>query len=112
VSQRYSKDHGKGEVIVNSTFEKKVRTAAIAGWWVALIALAFVALQWIIYLAVVHARPGWVLSMWGPNLDWPFVQIVWFWGIAVMKFVLWLVVLIALWLTLWARQLKKHNLGE
>ena len=32
---------------------------------------------------------------------------VWFWGIAMLKFIVWLMVLIALWLTLWARQLRK-----
>ena len=67
----------------------------------------FIVGQWIVYLTVVHARPAWILSAWGPNIDWAFVQFVWFWGIAAMKFIMWLVVLIALWLTLWARQLRK-----
>ena len=49
--------------------------------------------------------------MWGPNLDWAFVQMVWFWGIAVLKFVVWLMALVALWLTLWARQLRKRTGG-
>lgn len=92
---------------VNDVFAKRVRAAAVAGWWTALIGVAFVVLQWIIYLAVIHARPAWVLSMWGPNYDWVFVQTVWFWAIAVLKFVVWFVMLIALWLTLWARQLRK-----
>ena len=46
--------------------------------------------------------------MWGPNVNWAFVQMVWFWGLAIMKFILWLIVLIALWLTLWARRLRKE----
>ncbi len=92
---------------MNDVFEKKVRAAAVAAWWVVLITVAFIVLQWLVYLAVMHARPVWVLSMWGPNTDWAFVQMVWFWAIVVMKFVLWLLVLIALWLTLWARQLRK-----
>jgi hypothetical protein len=45
--------------------------------------------------------------MWGPNLDWTFVQMVWFWAVAVLKFIVWLLVLANLWLTLWARQLRK-----
>ena len=49
---------------------------------VVLIAIAFIVLQWITYLAVMKAHPAWVLAMWGPNLDWTFVQMVWFWGIA------------------------------
>jgi hypothetical protein len=93
---------------MNDTFERKVRAAAAAGWWMVLITWAFVVLQWLIYLAVIHARPAWFLGLWGPNLDWTFVQTVWFWGIAILKFILWLLVLIALWLTLWARQLRKR----
>jgi hypothetical protein len=93
---------------MNDTFERKVRAAAVAGWWVALIAVAFIVLQWLVYLAIMNVRPAWVLSMWGPDVNWAFVQMVWFWGLAIMKFILWLIVLIALWLTLWARRLRKE----
>jgi hypothetical protein len=96
---------------MNDTFERKVRAAAVAGWWVVLIAIAFIVLQWITYLAVMKARPAWVLAMWGPNLDWTFVQMVWFWGIALLKFLVWLMAMIALWLTLWARRLRKGTDG-
>jgi hypothetical protein len=33
---------------------------------------------------------------------------VWFWAIAILKFCVWLLALVALWLTLWARQLRKQ----
>jgi len=72
-----------------------------------LIAVAFITLQWIIYLAVMSARPTWILSMWGPGVEWDFVQRVWFWAIVALKFVLWLTVLFVIWLTLWARRLRK-----
>jgi hypothetical protein len=45
--------------------------------------------------------------MWGPGVDWPFVQNVWFWAIAGFKFFVWFMILAVLWLTLWARQLRK-----
>ena len=89
-------------------FEKKIRAAAVAGWWTVLIAVLFITLQWIVYLVVMSARPAWLLSMWGPGTDWPFVQQVWFWAIVFLKFVLWLMILIVIWLTLWARQLRKR----
>jgi hypothetical protein len=69
---------------MNDNFEKKVR-AAVAGWWVVLIAAGFVTLQWLIYLAVMSAQPGWVLAMWGPDVSWAFVQNVWFWGIVAIQ---------------------------
>jgi hypothetical protein len=48
------------------------------------------------------------LAMWGPGVDWACVQNVWFWAIAVLKFVVWLMALVVIWLTLWAMQLRKR----
>jgi hypothetical protein len=92
---------------MNDTFEKKVRSAAVAGWWVILIAIVFLTLVWLIYLAVLSTHPSWLLTLWGPGIDWPFVQTVWFQVMAAFKFCIWLLVLAVLWLTLWARQLRK-----
>ena len=97
---------------MNDVFEKRVRAAAIAGWWVTLVAVGFVTLQWLIYLAVMHTRPAWFLAMWGPEVDWAFVHIVCFWAIVVLKFILWLMALATLWLTLWARQLRRQTDGR
>src|SRR6202521_3201797 len=92
---------------MNDQFEKKVRAAAVAGWWVVLIAVAFLTLQWLIYLAVMSTHPAWLLSLWGPGVDWPFVQNVWFWAMVAFKFCVWLMVLAVLWLALLGRQLPK-----
>ncbi len=97
---------------MNDIFEKRGRAAAIAGWWTVLIAVGFIILVWVIYLVVMSARPAWLLSMWGPGADWPFVQHVWFWAIVFLKFVLWLMALATIWLTLWARQLRKQADGR
>ena len=59
---------------MSNIFEKRVRAAAVARWWMVLIAVAFITLQWIIYLVVMPARPAWLLSMWGPGTAWAFVQ--------------------------------------
>jgi hypothetical protein len=74
-----------------------------------LIAVGFLTLVWLIYLAVMSAHPAWLLGMWGPGVDWPFVQTVWFWAMVAFKFCVWLMVLVVLWLTLWARQLRKPD---
>ncbi len=92
---------------MNDTFEKKVRAAAIAGWWVILIAIGFIILQWLLYLAVISNKPAWLLVLWGPGFDWSFVQGLWFWVLVALKLFVWLMVLVALWLTLWARQLRR-----
>jgi len=97
---------------MNDDFRNRVRAAAIAGWWTLLITVGFIILQWIIYLAVVSGRPTWFLSLLGPGFDWAFVQNVWFWAIALLKFILWLMGFVVIWLTLWARQLKKQTGGS
>jgi hypothetical protein len=102
------KPKNEREIAMNDVFEQKVRAAAVALWWVVLFATAVLILHWTAYQTVMYIRPVWVLSMWGPNEDWAFVQIVWFWAVCVLKFIVWLMVLVALWLTLWARQLKKR----
>ena len=92
---------------MNDVFEKRVRAAAVTGWWVVLIFWGFLFLQWFGYLVIMHARPEWMLSWCGPDITWPFVENAWFWAVVVLKLCMWLMVLAALWLTLWARQLRK-----
>ena len=48
---------------MNDVFEKKVRAAALAGWWVILFAYALLLVTWIAYLAIMSARPAWLLTM-------------------------------------------------
>ncbi len=43
---------------MNDPFEKKVRAAAVAGWWVILIGYALLLVTWVVYLAIMSARPG------------------------------------------------------
>jgi hypothetical protein len=50
--------------------------------------------------------------MWGPDVDWAFVQRVWFGAIVFLKFSLWLMAFAVIWLTLWARQLRKQADGR
>jgi len=93
---------------MNDSFEKKVSAAAIAGWWVVLIGYALLLVTWLVYLAIMSARPAWLLSMWGQgDVSWDFMQTVSLWFMGVFKLLLWFLILAVLWLTLWARQLRK-----
>jgi hypothetical protein len=94
---------------MNDSFEKKVRAAAIAGWWVVLIGYALLLFTWVVYLLLTSARPTCLISMWGQDVSWELVQTVSFWFMGVFKMCLWLMFLIAVWLTLWARQLRKAD---
>ena len=94
---------------MNDSFEKKVRAAAIAAWWVVLIGYVLLTVVWLVYLALVTTRPAWLLAMWGQAVTWDFMQTVSLWFMGVFKLFLWFLFLVALWLTLWARQLRRTN---
>jgi len=92
----------------NDTFEIKIRSAAKAGWWTLLIASGFLVVQWIAYLFLISSQPAWLLFLWGSGISWDTLGHVWFWLMAIFKFCIWLLALPVLWLTLWARQLRKR----
>lgn len=92
---------------MNEALAKKVMAAAIAGWWVVLIGYALLTLTWGVYLILVTARPDWMRAMWGQDVSWDFMQTVSLWFLGVFKLFLWFLFLIVLWLTLWARQLRR-----
>jgi hypothetical protein len=95
---------------MNDEFEKKVRAAAVAGWKVVLIGYALLILSWVVYLVIMSYHPSWLLAMWGKgDVSWGLVQTVSLWLMGVFKLCLWLLILVVLWLTLWARQLRKED---
>lgn len=94
---------------MNDPFTARVRAAAVAGWWTLLIAVAFMLVQWFVYLHFAYNGPSaWLLSLLGPDADWPFIQNIWVWMVAVFKLCMWLMALVVVWLTLWARKLRKR----
>ena len=77
--------------------------------WAVLIAIGFLAFVWILYLILMSARPQWLQSLFGPGVSWEYVQNVGFWAISIFKMCIWLLALVVVWLTLWARQLGKRT---
>jgi hypothetical protein len=61
---------------MSDPFEKKVRAEAVAGWWVILIGYALLTLTWVVYLALVSARPAWMLAAWGQGANWDLLVVV------------------------------------
>ena len=91
---------------MNDVFHRRVRGAAIAGWWTLLIAAGCLTLVWIVFLVMNSTRPAWYQALLGP-VSWDALQNVALWAIAVLKICIWLMALVVVWLTLWARQLGK-----
>ena len=59
---------------MKNTFEHKVRSTAVAGGWVIVVAVGFLVLNWLIYLVATSARRAWFLSSWGRDVSWFYVQ--------------------------------------
>ena len=93
---------------MNDAFRQRVRAAAIAAWWTVLIAVCYLTLVWILFVAMMSARPSWYQSLLGPGMSWEDIQNVGLWAVAIFKMCIWLMALVAMWLTLWARQLAKR----
>jgi hypothetical protein len=93
---------------MDDTLQIRVHAAAAAAWWTVLTAAVFLTLQWLLYLGIMTMQPAWVVSLWGPGATWESIRAVWFHSLVFAKLSLWLLVLGALWLTLWARQLRKR----
>ncbi len=91
---------------MNDDFERKVHGAAVAGWWTVLVAAAVLVLQWVAYLVVMSSRPSFVLTLWGSD-SWLEVQHLWLMGTVVLKIFVFILALPCVWLTLWARELRK-----
>ncbi|MCG3179725.1 MAG: hypothetical protein BIFFINMI_02066 [Phycisphaerae bacterium] len=92
---------------MDSTFRLRVRAAAAAGWWTALVFLLVMMATWLAWLGISTGRPDWILRLWGsPDITWERVQTLVLEFYAILKLLLWLWVLFTAWLTIWARRLK------
>lgn len=89
---------------------KCAKAAAVATWWTLLIAVAFVTLQWEALQWMLRARPAWVQTVWGGELNWDTVRVASVWLIGVFKLATWLVFLLAVWLSVLSRRLRKAGL--
>jgi hypothetical protein len=94
---------------MNDAFQQRVRAAAVAGWWTVLIAIGFLASVWIVFFVLMSARPPLLQSLLGPGVTWEYVQNVGFWAVSIFKVCVWLLAVMVVWLTLWARQLGKRS---
>jgi hypothetical protein len=92
---------------MHDDFERRIQ-AAVAGWWVLLVASGLLIYSWVAYLVAMAIHPEWLLWLCGPDVTWEYVENVWFWAMAAYKLILWFFVLLVLWLTLWSRQMRKQ----
>jgi hypothetical protein len=95
------------EAAMNDGLERKVRSAAVAGWWTVGAGFAVLLVQWFAYLFMASARPAWATFVLGPSQSWDSFLNIWWLFTACFKAFLLLLALVCLWLTLLARELRK-----
>jgi hypothetical protein len=96
---------------MDEIFIKKVRTAAAAGWWTFLIGYCLVLISWFGFLLTMARQPEGMLCLFGKDATWEEIHTVWLWGLVAYKLCVGMILFVAVWLTLWARQLAKNRTG-
>ncbi|MGC9977304.1 MAG: hypothetical protein ABSB94_21740 [Syntrophorhabdales bacterium] len=95
---------------MDAIFTKKVRAAAVAGWWTLLIAYCVLLIQWLAYLLIMTRQPAGILWLLGEGITWPEIRTIWLWGMVAYKLGAAIIIFVVIWLTLWARQLTKKGI--
>ena len=75
-----------------------------------LFAALFLTVVWFVFLGMMSGPPGRIELLWG-GLDRDQIFVVALWLIGIFKLFLWAWAMVALWLTLWARQLRRTASG-
>ncbi len=91
---------------MNDLFQKRVRAAATATWWTFLAGIAMTFLIGAGSLHILNAKPEWIVHMWR-GIPWETIQTSTVWIVGIFKMIIWLVFLLAIWLTIWASKLRK-----
>jgi hypothetical protein len=94
---------------MDEVFTKKVRAAAVAGWWTMLIAYCVLLIQWLAYVLIMARQPAGMLCLWGEGVSWPEIRTIWLWAMAAFKLGVGMMIFVVIWLTLWARQLARKQ---
>ncbi len=92
---------------MDQIFTKKVRAAAVAGWWTLLIAYCILLIQWLAYLVIMTKQPTGIVCLWGEGVTWTEIRAIWLWAMVAFKLSIGMMIFVVIWLTLWARQLAK-----
>ena len=92
---------------MNDTLPRRLHAAVVAGWWTVGIAWVIFLAGWRGYLGIMSARPGWVLALLGSGVTWDEARTIYLFAFVAMKMLVWLMLMVVVWLTLWARQLRR-----
>ena len=93
---------------MDDTLAKRVKAAAVAGWITVLLFAAFLTVAWLMVMLWLQVKPQWVLKLCGGGeFNWDKLQMMYLWGFAIMKMLLWAMLAVVVWLSLWSWKLKR-----
>lgn len=92
---------------MSDTLAHRVRAAAIALWWTVLIAVVWVMAMWFLWMGALHNRPDLVVWAMGGSVTADQVHWVMIAAIMVARFFVLILILTAIWLSFWARRLRR-----
>lgn len=92
---------------MNDAFAIRVRAAATALWWTVLIAVLWVMAMWLLWMGLLHSRPDFVIWAMGGSVTGDQVHWVMIVAIMVARFFVLILILTAIWLSFWARRLRR-----
>jgi hypothetical protein len=93
---------------MNGDPARNVGAAARAAWGAVVISILWMGVEYGMWLAVLHGRPAWLLTLWGGgDVAWSTVQTGGLLFFGAFELALYLLVLAAIWLSLWARRLRR-----
>jgi len=92
---------------MNNAMSTNVKAAGNAAWCTVIIGAAWMSVAWLVFLVLTSLRPGWIITLWGGELTWPQVNMVMVYFFGAAKLLLFIAVLLAIWLTIWAKMLRQ-----
>ena len=93
---------------MNEDLVKKVRAAAGATWWVVIIGFIWLTVAYFVWLGMMHYCTPLVRDMWGGGgLERSQIQTLSLWFFGALKLALFGLLFAAIWLTLFARHLRR-----
>jgi hypothetical protein len=92
---------------MDEIFARRVRSAAVAGWWTLLIAYCILLIQWFAYLLIMDKHPAGIMCLLGNGVTWPEIRNIWLWGMVAYKLGVGMMLFVVIWLSFWAKQLVK-----
>jgi hypothetical protein len=92
---------------MSDTFQVRLRAAAGAAWWVAIMWWALQLVSAGAVLLILHTQPAFVLNLIGGEMTWPQLTSIYMWFIGLFKLMAICMTFTAAFLSIWSARLRR-----